>query len=101
MRTTISSLIFLSLVACGCAGVKRPDAYFYGVNGTGGYLKGYNLRTDYNDDGVRKSGAQAKIIRIDSLKQLNGYTCTDPTGLERTKVFISDLKSAYERNCKK
>lgn len=93
MKPLILALITSSL--CGCQTIQRPDTYLYGVNAKASKLRGYNLKTDYDANGNRLTNAKPHEIHLKGLIDLNGWTCTDPKGLEHLIVYKDELYQAY------
>jgi hypothetical protein len=95
MRLILNSIICSSLV--GCAGVQRPDALVCGVNAKASKLRCRNIKTDYNDDGTVIAGSKPVEIKINSLMDLNAGVFVSAKDFEKVKVWIGDLRDAYNR----
>ena len=89
----------------GCAGVPRPNTMAYGVNGAAKQLEGYNIRDDYDENGVRKPGAVLKIKPLPhGLLDLNGAVCFLPPspsdeGTKGLKKWIGDARDWTREHC--
>jgi hypothetical protein len=77
----------------------RPDTDVLIVNAPGGYLRGYNLKRDYDKDGNRNPDAKPIIKPASSLNDINKYACTDPKGLENLTVSVRILREEL-KNCR-
>lgn len=94
----IRSIIF-SLFFVGCMGVQRPDTNIYVVNAPAKHLKGYNMRSDYDANGVLLPNAVPIILPISTIDDVNKYNCTDPDGFANLKIYIEQLRDYYSKNC--
>lgn len=107
MRLTTLCLVFsllaISFGLVGCATIPRPDSDLGGVvvnsDGATGKFRSYNLKTDYDDNGVRRPSAKPKEKPINSLRDLIGYTCTDAKGLKNIKTWLSDMRDEIQKRC--
>lgn len=88
-----------SLLA-GCATIAKPDAYLSVVNAPGKKLTGYNLKTDFNDDGNIKPGAKPRFLPAPDIESINKYVCSSPEDFVKIKAYIKKLREEYERGCK-
>lgn len=93
------------LVACSlysCA-VERPDVQLCIVNAPSAARKCYNMKTDYNDDGTLKAGAQPVYKQNRDVTELNKAMVVDSAtgfedGLAKLKSYIKKLREHYQ-NC--
>lgn len=90
-------LLMFALVLAACAGIERPDTTVFIVNAQAKQIKGYNLKTDYDDNGNRLGNAVAKIRRFEDLEDLDKYACTDVDGLAELKRFFKDVRDLQSR----
>lgn len=95
----LSTTLFLTFSLLGCSHIQKPDSNIYGVNAKSHELRGYNIKTDYDDNGDRKPDAKPKIYELKSLDQLHGWFCTDPVSLQRIKVLIDDVRDELKSRC--
>lgn len=93
MRLAI--LLTICSLVVGCA-VPRPKANICILNAKDRELICYNLHDDYDKDGKIKEDAKPLIIPIESLMELDKYTCTDPESFQKIKVWLRRLKDKYE-----
>jgi hypothetical protein len=101
------SLSICSLLLCSCASVNRPNSMAWGVNGAERQLEGFNIRDDYDDNGVRKPDAEAKIKQLPhGLSDLNGAICFLPPspdgsdeGIRGLKKWIGDARDWAKSHC--
>jgi len=106
MRSTTNLVICSSLLLCSCASVQRPNAYAWGVNGKAEQIEGYNVKTDYDDNGVRLPDAKKVIHPLpNGLRDLNGAICFLPPrdgddGIKGMKVWLSDSRKWAQQHCK-
>ena len=109
MRLTTLLSICSAITLGACTSVQRPNSYAWGVNGAASRLEGYNVRTDYNSDGTRKSGAVKQIKSLpNGLKDLNGAICFLPPkpndqlgdeGIKGMKIWLGDLRDWAKEHC--
>lgn len=97
IRFSICSALLLA--ACA-GGPKRPDTNILGINAVGHKARGHNMLKDYDSDGNLKPGAQSIEVPINSLSDLQGWTCTDPQGLRNLKVFLKEVRTYAKDKCK-
>lgn len=90
------TIFLITFSITGCTSVERPDTNLYIYNHKGGYLRGYNMKTDYNKKGVRNKDAKPKIVYVKDLSELNKFLMTDPTGAGNLKLYIQDLIKALD-----
>lgn len=90
------SLILLS----SCATISKPNAHLCVVNAPAAHLKCYNLSTDYNDDGNIKNTAKAKFFRAETIEDLNKGVWMSNNDWAKVKVWIRQLRKAYEEGRK-
>lgn len=100
MRVLISLLAVFSLSSCG---VSRPDIYLCGVNAQKKYLRCFNFRDDYNDDGSLKAGAKPTLRPVPDLAALDkAFVIDSKTGYEDAlaglKTYVKQLRDHYA-NC--
>lgn len=84
-------------MACGCGGIKLPNATVSGVNVPALKLRGYNLSTDYDPNtGRRKPTAVPREVQFKSgpemLNGMNKMICTDPAGYAELIRYINQIK---------
>ena len=93
-------LMILSLVFSGCAAIERPSAHVCVVNAYAEHIKCYNLATDYDENGQLKKSANAKFGPAKTVMDLNKGVWMSNSDWAKVKVWISELRTAYEENCK-
>lgn len=104
------SIIFSFLLLSGCAAIQRPPVDFLIVNAPKKYARGYNFKTDYNDNGDRLPNAVPKIYPAEKIEDLNKWFCVnmrDDKGVQQPAdalklmtAYIKKLREEYERGCK-
>jgi hypothetical protein len=99
-RTCKTVLILASLLFVGCNTLQRPNALICGINGASHELRCYDLHDDFDDNGALKKTAQPKIQAVQDLTQLNAGIYLSPTDFKKVKLYLTDLKKAYEAKCK-
>lgn len=100
-------ILFL-MIFSGCAGsIERPDAPICVANAPKKYVKCYNLKTDYRDDGKRIAGAKPTYYRLATVEDVNKWTMTTQHGfgeirktLGEARRYINQLHKDLER-CKR
>jgi hypothetical protein len=103
VRLLMTSFAIFSLV--GCASEQRPNSYACGVNGAKARLECFNIKTDYDDNGVRKPDAQALIVPLPAgLLNLNGAICFLPPkghdeGIRGLKRWLGDVRDYAKEHC--
>ena len=98
MRLMMSFVGFSLLTAC--SSIERPDAYLCGVNAKSMQLRCYNLKSDFDRNGVLKDSAQPMIKPIKSVIDLNAGVYVTPSDFEKIKVYVREMKAYYDKNCK-
>lgn len=98
MKRLMMLLNICSLV--GCAGVQRPDANICGINAVSSNLRCYNIRKDYNNDGILDANAKPVIVPLSGLNDLNAGAYLSPLDLEKVKVWLGDLRTWAKDHCK-
>lgn len=101
--------VFSLLALSACMSVERPDAYAWGVNGPKQRLEGFNIKHDYDSNGVRLPGAQMTVKPLaNGLNSLNGAICFLPPkansqpydeGIKGMKVWLGDLRDWAKEHC--
>lgn len=97
--------VFFSLLLVGCAGVERPDTFAWGVNGAVPQLEGYNIKRDYDNNGVRKPDARKTIKPLPfGIRSLNGAICFLPPnpgdeGTRGLKKWLGDSRDWMKEHC--
>lgn len=115
MLSTTNSVIFKLLLAAacflleaGCASVERPYSYVWGINGSASQREGYNIKTDYDSEGVRLPNAKSVLRPLGSLRELNGAVCflpakaNDPLkdeGIRGLKAWLGNLRDWSKEHC--
>jgi predicted small lipoprotein YifL len=89
-KRLIALLAVFSLSGCGT--LERPDSNVGVVNAPLRHLKYYNLKTDYDSNGILLPGAVAKFKTLQTLDDLNKYICMDPNSFANLKAFLNELK---------
>lgn len=97
-------ILFLTFSLCSCIQVQRPNSYVWGINGVSKTRRGYNVRTDYDDSGIRKPGA-TPVTQATSLTDLNGALCFLPQsknddGINGIKIWLGDSRNWAKEHCK-
>lgn len=103
-------LFVISSFFIGCAGgPARPNSYIWGVNAPAQRLEGYNIKTDFDDDGNLLPNAQAQFMSLTSIRQLNvawvifpGNKPGDPLkdeGQAGIKRYIGELRRYARERC--
>jgi hypothetical protein len=101
MRLTLALMTLLASCSLfsGC-GIARPNAYVYGVNVPGLSTRGYNLKSDYNDQMELKKSAKPRVVEYkneaEMLIGLNKQICTDPDSFAAIKAYIKKVRKAYD-----
>jgi hypothetical protein len=103
------SFLISSLVLCfGCASVQRPNSFIWGVNGSASRLEGYNIKTDYDENGVRRPGAKPVLRSLNGLRDLNGALLILPAktndplkdeGTRGVKRWFQDMRDYSKEHC--
>lgn len=88
---------FSLLTLSACSAISQPDTDMCVVNEPGLHLICYNLKRDYDKNGVLKPGAVETIKPIQSLTDLNKYVVTDPVGFEHLKTFVQEMRDEMKR----
>lgn len=85
----------------GCSqAIKRPDSNILIINAAALHLKGYNILKDYDSNGNLLADAVPIIYPVTSLKDINGWACTDPQkGLPNIKTSLSDARAYIRDHC--
>ena len=78
MLRTICFLSFsAALLTLNSCGLRRPDVDVGVINVPKGYMRAYNMRDDYDDEGNRKSGAKPTTYRVKSVEDVNKWLCVN------------------------
>lgn len=90
----IKLLMICSIIFSGC-GVPRPDTDLCVFNTELLYKYCYNLKSDYNNEGKRRSDAKAKVIRYgdaqEMFREMDKTVGTDPQGFGNLKNYVNEL----------
>lgn len=90
----IKLLTICSITFSGC-GVDRPDTDLCVFNTAQLYKYCYNLKKDYDGNGVRKKTAVPKTVRYKDAQSMmiamDKTVGTDPAGFGNLKVFVREL----------
>lgn len=102
MRFVSFSLI---LALSGCAGVARPDIDIVIVNAPGKRAKGYNMKDDYDNDGVLKPGAVPKYYPAEKIEDLNKWYCINSKdgpvqAGARMSAYLKKVREEIKNGCK-
>lgn len=93
-------LIIFSLVLAGCAPIAKPNANVYGVNFPAMQMQGYNLSSDYDNNGnLTAHGGFTQTVTLKDLSTINGWICTDPPGIAAIKTTLSQWRDYVNTNC--
>lgn len=104
MRLTIL-LSISSLALMACHTVERPNSMVYGVNGAAARLEGYNIKSDYDENGIRKPEAELKLRALpEGLRSMNGAICFLPPngedeGTAGVKRWLAELRLWGKDHC--
>lgn len=98
MKLPMTLLTAFSLFSC--AHIRRPNAELCVVNAPAAHLKCYNVAEDYNEGGYLKPRATAKFFRAENVHDLNKGVWMSNADWAKIKVWISDLRRAYEESRK-
>jgi hypothetical protein len=98
MKLLTKLLMVFSLV--GCASIKRPDSELCVVNAPSQHLKCYNLLHDYDGQGRLKKSATAIFPPAKTVYDLNKGVWMSNLDFAELKLYIHDLKRAYEESKK-
>ena len=88
----------LAVFLISCSSVQRPDALICGVNAVASKLRCYNIKTDFDNDGVLIPGVKPKIIPF-VLHDLNGGIFFSAQDFEKVKVWIADMRAWSKSHC--
>ncbi len=94
-------LVAFSLSACA---IQRPNSDVCIINAPSGWRKCYNLRTDYDDNGILKKDAKPTYRLNPDITYLNKALVIDSSsgfedGIAFLKTYINQLRDRYEQ-CK-
>lgn len=98
-KLKLIALLTMSLSISSCSSVQRPDAYICGINAPGLKLRCYNIKSDFDENGVMHPNAQPKTVHIEGLSSLNGGVYFSPGDLEKLKVWLGDLRNWSKNHC--
>lgn len=98
--TRLLILLLTGLEFSACSTVPRPDTNVGVVNAGFHQVKGYNLSTDYDDNGNLNPSAKPFIHPANSVSDLDKNVCTDPQGWANLKAYIRMLRDEINSHLK-
>lgn len=88
--------IFSILILTGCSSsVERPDTDLCVINAPLNQMKCYNLKRDYDSNGVIKPEATGKLYPVEGVEDVNKFICTSPEDFANLKSYIKALREEH------
>jgi hypothetical protein len=82
--------------------ISRPDADVCGINFSSdkpAHLLCFNMKDDFNDDGVLHAGVKPHIKPIKNAAQLNAGKYVSKEDWPKIQVWLQDLRDYSKNNC--